>query len=117
MYSQGVELDVNFQISKILTSLGYTYLDGEDLENNTKLAKTSQHKLNWNIAYTTKKFNIALTTRYYSDVNTTNNNTLYGNTGSGDKSLKFAGATIFYANAYYKINKSIRPTNLLVTIC
>jgi len=108
MYSQGVELDVNFQISKILTSLGYTYLDGEDMENNTKLAKTSQHKLNWNIAYTTKKFNIALTTRYYSDVNTTNTNTLYGNTGSGDKSLKFAGATIFYANAYYKINKSIR---------
>ncbi len=108
MYSQGVEIDLNFQFFSFLSSLGYTYLEGEDLENNTNLPKTSQHKVNWNISYSTKKFNVALSTRYYSDVNTTNTNSMYGNTGSGDKSLKFTGATIFYANTYYKLNKNIK---------
>jgi len=108
IYSQGIELDINIQLNNILTSIGYSYLDGEDLESKTKLPKTSQHKINWNISYTTNKFNISLTTRYYSEVNTTNINSLYGNVGGGDNSLKFAGATIFYANAYYKLNKYLK---------
>lgn len=106
MYSQGVELDLNFQVDKFLGSVGYTYIEGEDEEFKTDLPKTSQHKVNFNIAYTTKKFNVALTARYFSDINTTNINSLYGD--GGDSTYKIPGAFVLYANAYYRVTKNIK---------
>lgn len=124
IYSQGLELDFNLQISKILASIGYSYLDGKDKESNTKLPKVSQHKVNLNVSYTTQKFNIALSTRYYSDVQTAKSNSKYGDptilgNASANGTYKFSGATILYLNTYYRITKNLKVTlsvdNILAT--
>lgn len=112
-YSQGLELDVNYQVSKLLISLGYSYLDGEDEESDTKIPKVSAHKLNANITWSGEKFSGTLSGRYYSDIYTAISNSYY----AGKKEIP--GAFVVYTNLLYKINKNyslhLTAENLLNT--
>lgn len=101
MYSQGAEIDVNYQVARFLFSLGYSYTGGEDKESNSKLPKVSQQKLNTNITYNGDKLFASFTVRYYGGIWTAPSNSLYGGTD------EIPGAFVLYANIGYKINKSL----------
>lgn len=101
IYSQGVEFDINYILGNTLLSVGYSYTDGEDNETRAKLPKVSQHKLNANVSYNSKKLFGSITTRYYSDIWTDPANSYYGvnQTNKGN----IPGAFVVYLNAGYRI--------------
>lgn len=99
--SQGIEVDVNYRIGSILTSLGYSITDGEDKETTSKLAKVSQHKLNANITYTSSKFFGGVSGRYYSSIWTSPFNSYYG------INENIPGAFVVYINAGYNISEKV----------
>jgi iron complex outermembrane receptor protein len=101
IYSQGLELDLNYQISGLLISLGYSYIDGKDKETDASLPKVSQHKLNTNITYNSEKFFASITARYFSDIWTTPGNSFY----NGEKTIP--GAFVLYTNLGYRITKGM----------
>jgi outer membrane receptor protein involved in Fe transport len=101
MYSQGAEIDVNYQVARFLFSLGYSYTNGEDKESNSKIPKVSQQKLNTNITYNGEKLFASFTARYYGGIWTAPSNSLYAGTE------EIPGAFVLYANVGYKINKSL----------
>lgn len=100
--SQGIEVDVNYRIGSILTSLGYSITDGEDKETTSKLAKVSQHKLNANITYTSSKFFGGVSGRYYSSIWTSPFNSYYG------INENISGAFVVYVNAGYNISEKAK---------
>ncbi|MDD4746163.1 MAG: TonB-dependent receptor [Salinivirgaceae bacterium] len=101
VYSQGVELDVNYQISKFLISVGYSFIDGKDKETDSNIPKVSAHKANANITYNAEKFFASVSARYYSDIWTATTNSYYAGTD------EIPGAFILYANLGYRITKGI----------
>lgn len=104
MHTQGLEVELNYKFKQFLMNLSYSYLDGEDEENDHHLSKISPHKVNLNISYSMKKFTSALTLRYYSKVNTSKSNSVYGD--AGDKTYKFDGSFIAYINFNYDVCKA-----------
>ncbi len=105
IYSQGAEVDINYQVSRFLISLGYSFTDGEDKTSGTSLPKVSQHKLNTNISYSNNNFFGSITARYYSDIWTDPNNTLYGVGAPSEGDIP--GAFILYANLGYKLSPNV----------
>lgn len=104
IFSQGFEFETYFSYKGLLASAAYSYLDGED--NDNLLPKISQHKINGNASYSYKGFAISLSGRYFTDVQTTTTNSLYGD--AGDSTYKFPGAFVLYAHAYYKILDNLK---------
>lgn len=102
IYSQGLELDVSYQIGKFLFNVGYCYTDGEDKSTSNKIAKVSQHKLNTNVTYSFNKFSASLATRYYSGIWTAVSNSNYHGAS------EIPGAIIIYSNFSYQITPKVR---------
>lgn len=113
IYSQGVELDINYQFSKMLLSLGYSYTEGHDGELNSDIPKVSQHKANASVSYSNGKILGNITMRYYGDVWTARSNSYYNGVG------RIPGAMVLYASLMYHLNKklsiSFSADNLLNT--
>lgn len=101
IYSQGAELDVNYQLSKVLVSLGYSYTEGYDRETKLDIPKVSQHKFNGSISYSNDKFYGNVTLRYYSDVWASSSNSYYHG------GAKIPGAMVVYTNFGYCLNKNL----------
>jgi iron complex outermembrane receptor protein len=102
MFSQGVEVNLNYRVGNILSSVGYSLTNGQDRETNSNLAKVSQHKINANVSYSNRKLFASLSVRYYSSIWTNPLNSYYGG------AMNIPGATILYANAGYSISKNAK---------
>lgn len=102
IYSQGIEISINADYSNFDAKFTLSYLDGEDNESMSAIPKVSTYKANLNIGYRVKNFYSTLLLRYFSDIEVTSTNSLYG-IGADKEGEKIPGATILYGNLGYKI--------------
>ncbi|MFP4556804.1 MAG: TonB-dependent receptor domain-containing protein [Bacteroidales bacterium] len=105
IYSQGAELDINYQVFRFQISLGYSFTDGEDKTSSANLPKVSQHKLNTNVSYSNNNLFESITARYYSDIWTDPYNSLYGVGAANEGNIP--GAFTLYSNLGYRLNSNI----------
>ena len=109
MYSQGADIELNAQFLNILTSISYSYITGEIETNSTTedIPKVSTHKINTNISYTYKNFTTAFTARYYTGIQASSGNSLYG-IGGANEGVDIDGNFILYTNLSYRILDNLR---------
>ncbi len=104
--SKGGEITLKHKFDRLLSSLSYSYVSGED--DGFEVAEISHHKITLNSSYTAEKWIAAMTLRYYSEVSTDKNNYQYGSPEKGgDGSYHFDGALIAYLNFIYRFNKKL----------
>ncbi len=104
--SQGIELAASAQVGKFLPSLAYSLLEGEDFESGLSVPKISTHKVQAALTFRHRKLSATLHMRYFSDIHTSPQNTLYGELG--DKSyLLPANLAILYANLVWSPSESL----------
>ena len=101
IYSQGLELDINYQFSKMLIFLGYSYTEGHDGELDSDIPKVSQHKANASVSYSNGKIIGSIAMRYYGDVWTARGNSYYNGTG------RIQGAAVLYASLMCHLNENL----------
>jgi outer membrane receptor for ferrienterochelin and colicin len=96
--TQGIEVEGSYKLGKLVTNLSYSYTGGDD--NGANLPKVSPHKVVLNSSYATSDYSVALTARYYSDVQTAVSNSMYAG-------KTFTGATLLYFNCSYNLTPAL----------